>query len=186
MARGLPAVGAFLIISTVCGAADSGTKFPWGAVALPGILLRGPALAVIGAVTVTPSTISFFSPDPDITPAGGSSEATISWRMDGGARPWTLTVAAASSSFMSCSAVPLSAVRFSCQSAARGGGLANASCASGTFTLTTLPQTIASGTRQGSGSSPFTIRVAFTFTDAWNYPANSSCSLNLTYTASGN
>jgi hypothetical protein len=142
-------------------------------------------MAVAGAVTVSPSSISFTAADPDVTPSNGSTTGTISWRMNGFFNPWTLTVAAAASSFSGCPAVPLNAVTVRCNSATPG-AFGNANCAAGTFNLSTTPVTIASGTLQGIGLTPFTVTVAFTFTDNWKYPANSSCALNLIYTASGN
>ena len=176
---------ACLIFSTVCHAAVCKSTRPGAVAAFPKIMVKTFAFAVTGGVTATPSTITFSSPDPDFTPVNGNSTATISWSMNGLLNSWSLTVNAASSSFHSCPSVPLSAIQFQCTSATAG-LLGNATCATGTRTLSTSPQTIASGTAQGSGLSPFSVVVSFTFTDAWNYPANSSCTLNLTYTASGN
>jgi hypothetical protein len=138
--------------------------------------------AVTGSVSVTPSTITFNSPDPDTTPVSGSTAGTVMWSMNGGNLGWSMTVSAAAASFTGCPAVPLSAVQFSCGSVTPGGGgNPNGSCSAGTFTLSTTPQTIASGTKQGNGSSPFSATVTFTFTDAWKYPASSSCSIQLNY-----
>jgi len=177
---------ACLILSTVCRAADCASKRPVSALVLPKILLRDLPFSVTGSVTVTPSTITFSSPDPDTTPVSGNTTATVRWSMNGGATAWSLRVNASGSSFASCPSVPMSAIKFTCSSATPGGGSTpNATCSSGTFTLSTSPQTIASGTREGNGSAPFTVVVAFTFTDAWNYPASSSCTLSLTYTATG-
>ena len=132
--------------------------------------------------TVSPATISFTSPDPDQTPVNGSSTATIQWTMSGNTLgSWSLTVQSVSSSLGSCPAVPASAVSFQCNSATPD-TLGNASCSSGSFSLSTSPQTIASGTRQGAGVSPTTVTISFTFTDAWKYPASSSCSVQIIYT----
>ena len=175
-----------LTLSAVCHAAVCQSKHPATA-ELPKVMVKGFAFAVTGTVTVTPSTITFSSPDPDTTPVNGNTTATVMWSMNGGNNTWTLGVNATAASFASCPAVPVNAVKFSCSSATPGGnGNPHAVCTPGTLTLSTTAQTIASGTRQGNGSSPFTVVVAFTFSDAWNYPANSSCTLNLTYTASGN
>jgi hypothetical protein len=175
-----------LTFAAVCQAGDRASKRPMEATELLKTILKPFAFAVTGSVTVTPATITFTSPDPDTTPVNGSSTATISWKMNGGTNSWTLGVNAAAASFTSCPLVSLSAVKFTCSSATPGGGGSpTASCASGTFTLSTSQQTIASGTHQGNGAAPFTVVVAYTFTDAWKYPANSSCSLNLTYTATG-
>ena len=174
-----------LIFAAVCRADDRASKRPVAAAALLKTIVQRFAFAITGSVTVVPSTITFTSPDPDTTPVNGNTTATTTWSMNGGTNTWTLGVNAAAASFASCPLVPLSAVHFTCSSAAKGSGAnASATCTSGTFTLSTSPQTIASG-KQGSGTSPFTVVVAFTFTDAWQYPANSSCSLNLTYTATG-
>ena len=174
-----------LILSTVCRADDLASKRLAAAAFLPKALCQVPPMAVIGAVNVSPSSISFNSADPDVTPVNGSTTGTVSWIMNGLFNPWTLTVAAASPSFSGCPAVPVNAVTVRCNSTTPGlFGLAT--CAAGTFNLSTTPVTIASGVRQGIGFTPFIISLQFTFTDNWKYPANSSCNLNLIYTASGN
>jgi hypothetical protein len=139
------------------------------------------AATTITGPTVSPSTITFSSPNPDVTPANGSTAATIQWAMAGNAGgAWSAAVQATSSSLTGCPAVPVSAIKFQCTSlslATNGAG----TCSSGTFTLSTSPQTVASGSKQGkSGNTVAT--VSFTFTDGWKYPASSSCSTQLTYT----
>lgn len=169
----------------VCRADDLASKRLAAVAMFPKCLRQMPPMAITGAVTVSPSSISFNAADPDVTPSNGSTTGTISWVMNGIFNPWTLTVAADASSFSGCPSVPVNAVTVRCNSATPGTfGLAN--CAAGTFNLSTTPVTIASGNRQGIGFTPFTISVVFTFTDNWKYPANSSCVLNLIYTASGN
>ena len=173
------------ISAAVCRGDDRVAKRPVDAAALLQTILKPFAFAVTGSVTVVPATITFTSPDPDTTPVNGNSAATITWKMNGGTNTWTLGVNAATASFTSCPLVASGAVKFTCSSATKGSGAnASATCASGTFTLSTSPQTVASG-QQGNGTTAFNVVVAYTFTDAWKYPANSSCSLNLTYTATG-
>ena len=177
---------ACLISSSVCGAADWASRRPIPAVALPKVMVNGLAFAVMGSVTVSPPTITFSSPDPDTTPVNGSATATVAWRMTGGPnKTWSLALNATSASFAGCPSVPVSAVQFSCQSVTPG-DRGDGNCAGGTFTLSTTPSApIASGGKQGGGQSHFVVVIGFTFTDAWKYPANSSCTLTLTYTASG-
>jgi hypothetical protein len=170
-----------LLCSTICPAAERTSRRPAAAAALLNVV-KPLAFAITGTVMAVPSTITFTSPDPDVTPVNGNTTATISWSMNGILNTWTLSVNAAASSFTSCPLVPVSAVKVQCSSATPG-LLGSANCAGGTLTLSTSPQTIASGTQGLSGTT--TVTVMFTFTDAWKYPANSSCSLSLTYTATG-
>ncbi len=145
-------------------------------------LLNATLLAsTITGRTITPGTITFTSPDPDTTPVNGSSSATIQWGMTGNKNGnWTVTVQAPSSVMTGCPSVPISAIRFQCTSFnAETGGQGN--CASGSFPLSTASQTVASGNREGTGGTN-TATVVFTFTDAWKYPASTSCSIQLTYT----
>jgi hypothetical protein len=175
------ALCAFAIFSAVCRAADCTAKRPLAVAALLNPMIKTFAFTMTGSVMASPATITFTSPDPDTTPTNGNTTATISWGMSG-VSSWSLSVNAAAASFTGCPLVPRSAVQFQCTSATPA-LLGNASCSAGTFTLSSSPQTIASGTVQGTGTA--TVIVAFKFTDAWKYPANSSCSLNLTYTATG-
>jgi hypothetical protein len=139
------------------------------------------AASTITGLSIAPPTITFSSPNPDVTPVNGNRAATITWTMSGnGNGNWSLTVQAPSSTLAGCPSVPVGAVQFQCTSLkAETGGSGN--CASGSFPLSTTPQTVASGNKEGnSGSTVAT--VSFTFTDAWKYPASSSCSVQVTYT----
>ncbi len=176
------AICALAIGSVFCRAADRTANRSETVAALFRPIANKLAFAITGSVMAAPSTITFTSPDPDITPVNGTSTATISWSMNGFFNSWSLSVNAASASFASCPLVPTSAVQYQCTSATPG-SFGNASCTAGTFTLSISPRTIASGTAQGTGTT--TVVVAFKFTDAWKYPAGSSCSLSLTYTATG-
>src|SRR5262245_30419497 len=110
-------------------------------VALIQHFIRRFAAAVTGSVMVTPSTISFNSPDPDTTPVSGNTVGTVTWSMNGGNVPWSMTLSAGAASFTGCPAVPLSAIQFSCSSVTpAGGGNPNGACSAGTFTLSTTPQ----------------------------------------------
>ena len=64
-----------------CHAADGTSKRQLAAVALPKVILRKFAFLVTGSVAVSPSTITFSSPDPDTTPVNGNTTATIMWSM---------------------------------------------------------------------------------------------------------
>jgi hypothetical protein len=142
-------------------------------------------LATAGSLTATPSTITFAANNPGSTVAGNSS-ATVKWPVTGGfLGTWTLSVYANSSSFAGCATVPASAVSVQCNSAtANSGFLSSASCSSSSFV--TLPSTapglqVASGS-EGFGSSSYTVVLNYELTDSWEYIANTSCPLIITYT----
>jgi hypothetical protein len=141
--------------------------------------------ALLGSITglrVTPSTITFTSPDPDITPVGGSATATVAWGMSGNNNgDWRLTVQSAAPSLSLCPTVPASAIVITCAGLSISGkGNPTGSCASGAFPLSTGPQIVASGARQGK--SDITAVVSFAFTDNWKYLPSSACSIDLIYT----
>ncbi|MGD0010234.1 MAG: hypothetical protein ABSE93_17015 [Terriglobia bacterium] len=142
-------------------------------------------------ITATPATITFTANQPGTgTPVAGSSSATATWKLTTGAtnNTWTLSVYANSTTFTGCTTVPASAVGVSCSSASGTGTGASASCQSGgPFTLpTTAPgQQVASGYEGTAGpsgsSSTFTVVLNYQFTDSWQYTANTSCPLTITY-----
>src|SRR5437763_15629447 len=104
------------------------------------------AATTITGPTISPSTITFSSPNPDVTPANGSSTATIQWSMQGNPTAlFSLTVQATSSSMTGCAAVPVSAIQVQCTAFTTGATGASGGCSSGSFALSTSPQTIASG-----------------------------------------
>jgi len=163
-------------------------------VIVPRIISRAIFLALVSATwlaaqgtitgpTITPSLITFPSPNPDATPTNGSSQVTIQWVMDNNPKgTWSLTVQAPSSSLAGCPAVPVSAIQFTCvslttQKEADGQG----ACVSGTYPLSTGAQIVASGPKEGKTNTSTAV-VSFTFTDSWKYPASSSCSVQLIYT----
>jgi hypothetical protein len=83
--------------------------------------------------------------------------------------------------------VPASAVAVSCSSASATGLGATASCQSGgPFPLpTTAPgQQVASGHEGASFFTPsnFTVVLNYQLTDSWEFIANKSCPLTITYT----
>src|SRR5437879_870452 len=159
------AICGLVMVSTVGRAADFTAKRPAAVAALFMPVAKRLAFAITaGSVMAAPSMITFTSPDPDITPVNGNTTATITWSMSGLLNSWTLSVNANSASFAGCPLVPASAVQYQCTSATPG-TLGNASCTAGTFTLSSSPQTIASGTSQGLGGTT-TVVVAFKFTDA--------------------
>jgi hypothetical protein len=139
-------------------------------------------MASITGPIVTPATITFVSPDPDASPANGNATATITWTMNGKKKSdWQLTVQAATPALTACPTVPASAIAFTCSAATlSGNGRPRGGCASGTFPLSTQPQAIASGNRQG-GNASATAVVSFAFTDAWRYVPHSACSIDLIY-----
>ena len=140
-----------------------------------------PAQGTITNLTATPGTITFNSPDPDTTPATGSSSATVRWTMQGNRLgTWSVSVQAGAATLVNCPAVPVSAIKIQCLTLTPENAGAGA-CVAGTFALSTTGQTISNGTREGT-TGVTTMTVAFTFTDSWQYPASSACSAQITYT----
>jgi hypothetical protein len=147
------------------------------------ILAPGPLLAqgTITNLTASPGTITFNSPDPDSTPANGSSSATVIWTMRGNRLgTWSVSVKAGAATLGNCPAVPVSAIKVQCLTLSPENAGVGA-CVTGSFALSTTGQTIATGTREGTAGVT-TMTLSFTFTDSWQYPASSSCSAQITYT----
>ncbi len=147
------------------------------------ILVNATLFADQGVITgpiISPSTITFSSPDPDVTPTNASSLATIQWTMSGKRNgAWSLSVKALSPSLNGCPAVPVSAIQFQCTSWSASDG--TGSCPSRSAPLSTGSQIVASGGQEGNPGM-HTVTISFTFSDAWKYPASSSCSVQLIYT----
>jgi hypothetical protein len=140
----------------------------------------------VGSLTATPGTIQFTANDPGSAVTGNSS-ATVQWTITGGVsgNTWTLSVYADSATFTGCSTVPASAVGVTCTSATHTGTRPTATCQpGGPFTLpTTAPgQQLASGNEGNAGAHTFTVVLAYQFTDSWEFIANASCPITITYT----
>jgi hypothetical protein len=140
------------------------------------------------SVYASPSSISFAATNPDTPTVAGSGTTTVSWNTSNSANdPWKLQVSANAASFSSCpTAVPASAVTITCT----GGfnpGPGGFSCASAK-TLSTTAKTVASGTLPYAGSTYFYVTLTYALTDQWKYIAqtSSSCTLDMTYTATVN
>ena len=139
-------------------------------------------------LTVTPATINFVtSNNPTATPVvAGSAPASVTWNalsiFDN--NNWTLTVQSASPNFANCPSVPISAVTVTCSSATLGGVGGSATC-SGSFPLSTTPQTVAGGVVGTLYSYNYSVTINFTLADSWKYIAetNPQCSLSLNYVA---
>jgi len=143
-----------------------------------------PMATSLSAMSAT-GTIQFNANNPGSAVAGGS--ATVKWTITGGAsgNTWTLSVYANSTTFSGCSTVPASAVGVSCSSASHTGSAATSTCESGgPFALpTTAPgQEVASGNEGNTNSHTYTIVLNYQLTDAWDFIANASCPLTVTYT----
>jgi len=155
--------------------------------------VSGPALAGPKPRTAnfsayaTPSPITFAATDPDSPTVSGSATTTVSWGVTNTANdPWKLQVAANSATFSNCAtAIPVSAVTIACTAGFDGGG--TVSC-TGATTLSTSNVTMASGTVPGAGFTNFWVTLTYTLTDNWKYIAqtSSSCTLDITYTATVN
>jgi hypothetical protein len=143
-------------------------------------------MTTLSAMSATPSTIQFSANDPGSAVAGNST-ATVQWTITGGVNgnTWTLSVYANSTTFTGCTTVPASAVGVTCTSATHTGTRPTATCESGgPFTLpTTAPgQEVASGNEGSAGTHTFTVVLTYQFTDSWEFIANASCPLTITYT----
>ena len=145
----------------------------------------GSAVVTISAFTAPSLQFSSTGPLGTVT-ISPSNPSTITWSVGSGnkANTWTLSVQAPSVSLVNCTQIPISAITIQCISA-NSGGLTRSCNATSATALSTSPITIASGT-QNSSSDAYSVSVQFALTDKWNYPANTSCSLNLTYTAQFN
>jgi len=143
-----------------------------------------PMVTSLSGMSAT-GTILFKANSPGSAIAGGS--ATVKWTISGGAsgNTWTLSVYANSAAFTGCSTVPASAVGVTCSSASHTGTGATSTCQSGgPFSLsTTAPgQQVASGNEGNSSSHTYTIVLNYQLTDSWEFIANASCPLTVTYT----
>jgi hypothetical protein len=139
------------------------------------------AFGTLSALWATPGTISFQAANPDSGQVSGSSPGSLSWNVLSGShlQNWTLSVQSGSSSFAGCPTVPVSAVRVSCGSATASGAGGTGACG-GSFPLSTSPQQIAGGA-EGDGTGSYSVSVNFTLAESWRYVANSTCSINLSY-----
>lgn len=146
-------------------------------------------IPVIDTLSASPSSIVLTSSDPDTAvTATGSVVARVAFASLG--KAWDIKVQASSTSLTNCSSVPASAITVSCSSVGTSGGLLfgpNGSCRP-SFTLSTIPTTLASGT-QGDGGlilfpDHYTIQTTFSFADGWQYAGASSpaCGVTLVYT----
>ena len=144
----------------------------------------GLVFGTLVSVSASPSTISFQASDPDLGTVSGSSPGSVTWMVLSGShlQNWTLTVQAAASAFAGCPTVPVAAVQVACGSATVSGGGGTGAC-SGSFPLSTTPRQIAGGA-EGDGTSSYSVTINFTLAESWQYIANSSCTLTLTYSVS--
>ena len=141
------------------------------------------AFGTLAALSATPGTISFQAANPDSGQVSGSSPARLTWNVSRGShlQHWTLSVQSGSSSFTGCPTVPASAVQVSCSSASASRG--GTGVCGGSFPLSTSPQQIAGGA-EGEVTSSYSVSLNFTLAESWRYVANSTCSINLSYSVS--
>ena len=137
--------------------------------------------AVIENVSVTPSTLTFNSANPD-SGAAISNPVTLNFSVRNGDRnaPWSVTISAAAAPSGSCAAVTPFNLTAACESV-QSQGTASGSCAQ-PFTLSGIPQVLASGA-QGNNRRDFAIVLRFRFVDNWTIKPTgaSSCDLNINY-----
>ncbi len=149
----------------------------------PAHFIRWAAPATVSLLSASPGTIQFSATNPILGSVSGSSPATVTWSSAGGnsQNTWTLTVQAGSSAFSGCPTVPVSAVTVSCSSAGVSGGGGTGAC-SGSFSLSTSPQTVAGG-KEGADNQSYQVSILYTLAESWRYIASvSQCNLTLTYT----
>lgn len=141
----------------------------------------GLALGNVSSLSAAPATVTFYATNPNSGAVAGSSQATISWQVVSGShlQGWSLSVQAASASFMNCSQIPASAVQVSCSAAPVSGGNGSGTCG-GPAPLSTTLQQVAGGA-EGDNTNTYTVYLTFTLAESWRYVANSSCTLSLTY-----
>ncbi|MGA2113332.1 MAG: hypothetical protein ABSH56_01115 [Bryobacteraceae bacterium] len=158
---------------------------PANPVQKPHAMAASPQAGANFTLNVTPAAIAFAATNPGTIPVvAGSAVANASWTalsLLGG--NWSLSVQAAAPTFANCSTVPVSAVTVSCASVSVV-GLGGSGTCTGSFPLSTTPQIVASGST-GIVSLNYSITIAFTLADSWQYIAEMSpaCTLSLTYTA---
>lgn len=161
-------------------AGDKKPRQPVRAVVTPPMAASGNT--TISGFTVSPPTVSFSATDPDLGSAGGST-ATVTWTISNGKKQntWSLYARATGPSFTGCATVPLSAVTVTCATATASAG--TAACAA-PFTLSTVQQTVASGTEPQNVNGTFTVTIDFSLADSWTYIAALAppCTLTLDYT----
>ncbi|HUP05291.1 MAG TPA: hypothetical protein VMU19_14940 [Bryobacteraceae bacterium] len=173
---------AILISLAAAAAAQRSPRKPAASAPAPAVVNLQP-LTTTSHMSASPASITFTSTDPDSGAVSGSSTATVTWRVSGGAttRNWTLSLQASAVNMTNCSNVPVSAVKVTCASATYSGGGGTGACSSA-FNLSNALQTVASG-KEGTGNRSATVTVNFSFTDQWSYVAHTApaCGVALTY-----
>jgi len=181
--RQVTSVLALFCFVLVLGAAlASGQKISKPGVKMVAATKQAEATSIRTALQAAPATISFSATDPDLGGVGGSSAATLTFTLRGGAnnRTWTVSVQAGSSTFAGCTTIPAAAVTATCTSV-NVSNLGTGACAAGS-SLSTGAVTLASGS-EGTGTDAFTISVKFVLNDSWRFIAQTSptCPLTLNY-----
>ena len=123
-------------------------------------------------LTVTPSPITFTSSNPDASVAG-SGLTTVSFSLPSHPGSYTVYAQAAAANFTGCNKPPASSITMTCSKAS------NATCVTGSVTLTTSGTAVATIAGHQGETASFT--VTYTFQDNWNYQVGAACSLSVNY-----
>jgi hypothetical protein len=139
-----------------------------GATALLAVGLL-PLNASVTNVVVTPSSITFTSPDPSANVTGAPASTTVSFRTHANPPAFSLHVKAVTPNFTGCNAPPASAVTVTCS------GASGLTCA-GPAPLSNIGNgtTVATG---GGNDHPASFVITYNFQDSWKYQQGASCSI---------
>jgi hypothetical protein len=129
-----------------------------------------PLYATVSNFSVTPSSVTFTSSNPDLSVTGVPATTTVSFRTKANPAAFTVHVKAVTPNFSGCNTPPASAVTVSCSSAS-GVTCAAAAALSNSGNGTTAAT--------GSGNhNPASLVLTYNFQDSWNYLQGASCSIN--------
>jgi len=136
------------------------------------LALSAPPLnAVVSNASVSPSSITFTSSDPDVSVTGTPSTTNVSFKTTFNPASFTVHVKALSTAFTGCNKPPISAVKVTCSSAS---GVTCASAAA--LTSTGNGTTVATGSGNHNIAS---LVLTYSFQDSWNFQQGASCSLSV-------
>lgn len=150
------------------------------------LIVRPLAITTV-IVSATPATISFTGTNPATAQLVPGSPAAVTWSYKGSKRnTWNLTVSGGgSTTFGSCTTVPISAVTVTCASASQAGNGQGTAVCSAPFQLSNGATQVAGGTEDNGSTTIYTVNLTFTLKDSWQYMVTTgqTCSLTLTYDA---
>ena len=129
-----------------------------------------PLDATVSNGSVTPSSVTFTSSNPDGSVTGVPSTTNVSFKTSGSPAAFTVHVKAVTPNFSGCNAPPASAVMVSCSSPSGvtcAGPAALSNSGNGTTAAT------------GSGNhNPASFVLTYNFHESWKYQQGASCSIS--------